>query len=33
VLEADRTDELIDEDLAQQPPVSGNDTGDGGDEQ
>lgn len=33
VLEADRTDELIDDDLAQQPPVTGSDTGDGGDEQ
>jgi len=33
VLEADRTDELIDDELAQQPPVTGNDTGGGEDEQ
>ncbi|MGO0694196.1 DUF4055 domain-containing protein [Pseudomonas guariconensis] len=33
VLEADRTDELIDDELAEQPPVTGNDTGGGEDEQ
>jgi len=33
VLEADRTDELIDDELAQQAPVDGSDTGGGEDEQ
>ncbi|MGE8458475.1 MAG: DUF4055 domain-containing protein, partial [Pseudomonas alloputida] len=33
VLEADRTDELIEDELAEQAPVTGNDTGDGSDEQ
>lgn len=33
VLEADRSDELIDDELAEQPPVTGNDTGGGEDEQ
>lgn len=33
VLEADRTDELIDDELAEQPPVTGDDTGGGEDEQ
>lgn len=33
VIEADRSDEKIDDEIAEQPPVTGNDTGDGGDEQ